>query len=70
FEKRSRERDCVKEIIRDFVERRAKYTHGHAHLLLKALFTDPEYERKGCGLLMVRWGCEIAGLLLVPAWVE
>ncbi|PPJ60926.1 hypothetical protein CBER1_06197 [Cercospora berteroae] len=38
----------------------------HLHIL----FTSPELVRHGIGSMMMRWGCELADLLFVPAWIE
>lgn len=39
-------------------------------LVLNILFTDLDYQGRGCGSIMVKWGCDIADQLLVPMWVE
>lgn len=33
-------------------------------------FTDPAYQRRGAGALMLKWGCDVADRLGLPAWVE
>ncbi|PIA96314.1 hypothetical protein CB0940_10610 [Cercospora beticola] len=38
----------------------------HLHIL----FTSPEHVRRGIGSMMMRWGCELADLLFIPAWIE
>lgn len=37
---------------------------------LHICFVDPAYHRKGIGSQMLKWGCELADLLSLPAWVE
>ncbi|KAI1194011.1 hypothetical protein F5X97DRAFT_16798 [Nemania serpens] len=40
--------------------------HVHGHIA----FTDPDYRRHGlCGMIM-QWGCDMADLLFLPAWIE
>lgn len=39
-------------------------------LHLHICFTSPEYRRAGAGSKMMRWGCELADLLFLSAWVE
>ncbi|KAF2213586.1 hypothetical protein CERZMDRAFT_117267 [Cercospora zeae-maydis SCOH1-5] len=38
----------------------------HLHIL----FTSPNYLRRSIGSMMMRWGCELADLLFIPAWIE
>ncbi|KAM3413876.1 hypothetical protein BST61_g10550 [Cercospora zeina] len=38
----------------------------HLHIL----FTSPTHLRRGIGSMMMRWGCELADLLFIPAWIE
>lgn len=49
-------------------------TGGQADIVkygdLHICFTSPEYRRAGAGSKMMRWGCELADLLFLPAWVE
>ncbi|KAI9803962.1 MAG: hypothetical protein M1833_000243 [Piccolia ochrophora] len=47
----------------------AEFT-GPAVVVLYMLFTDPEFQRQGAGTMMVRWGCELADHLFLPAWVD
>lgn len=37
---------------------------------LHICFTDPEYQRRGIGSMMLKWGCDLADQLFLPAWVE
>ena len=37
---------------------------------LHILFTSPEHCRQGIASMMMRWGCELADLLFLPAWIE
>ncbi|KAI2607951.1 acyl-CoA N-acyltransferase [Hypoxylon sp. NC1633] len=37
---------------------------------LHICFTDANYRRKGLGALMMKWGCDLADLLSLPAWIE
>ncbi len=34
------------------------------------LFTDPSYQKRGAGAMMVKWGTDLADHLMLPAWVE
>lgn len=43
---------------------------GEPHVRLKLLCTHPDYQQKGAGKAQVRWGCELADFLGLPAWVE
>lgn len=40
------------------------------HVDLHICFTDPSYRRQGAGGMMMRWGCDVADLLFLPAWIE
>ncbi|KAF2804581.1 uncharacterized protein BDZ99DRAFT_481054 [Mytilinidion resinicola] len=64
------ERECAEAILEDFVARRERYTHGHAHMILHDLNTDPDYERRGCASMLIKYGLEIADRLFIPVWVE
>lgn len=44
--------------------------NGEPHVRLKILCTHPDYQQKGAGAAQVRWGCELADFLRLPAWVE
>ncbi|KAK7745838.1 hypothetical protein SLS53_002556 [Cytospora paraplurivora] len=48
--------------------RREANPRGFIHLHI--CFTDPEYRRQGAGALMMKWGCDLADILSVPAWIE
>jgi ribosomal protein S18 acetylase RimI-like enzyme len=37
---------------------------------LHICFTDPEYQRRGIGSMMLQWGCDLADQLFLPSWVE
>lgn len=45
---------------------------GFASLLadLHICFTSPDFRRQGAGGLMMQWGCDLADVLSVPAWIE
>ncbi|EKG20959.1 Protein of unknown function DUF1295 [Macrophomina phaseolina MS6] len=64
------ERTLAEEIIHTFYANRAQRQHGTPHVLLNRLYTDQEYQRRGCGAMLVRMGCDIADQMFVPAWVE
>ncbi|KAF2089230.1 hypothetical protein K490DRAFT_63367 [Saccharata proteae CBS 121410] len=65
------EEKAVSEQIMDkIMSQREEYMHGHSHVLLSLLYTDPDFQRLGAGALLVKWGCELADHLMVPAWVE
>jgi len=70
YRKGSVEKKCAEAILRDFLERRDRYTHGHAHMILHDLNTDPAYERRGCASMMIKYGLDIADRLFIPIWVE
>ncbi|KAL1617776.1 hypothetical protein SLS56_010840 [Neofusicoccum ribis] len=64
------ERALAEEIIHTFYQFRAQHQHGSPHVLLNRLYTHPDYQRRGCGAMLVRTGCGIADGLFLPAWVE
>ncbi|CAD0048265.1 unnamed protein product [Aureobasidium pullulans] len=37
---------------------------------LHICFTDPDYQRRGIGSMMLQWGCDLADQLFLPSWVE
>lgn len=37
---------------------------------LHICFTSPDYRRQGAGGLMMQWGCDLADVLSIPAWIE
>ncbi|KAF7187093.1 hypothetical protein HII31_11570 [Pseudocercospora fuligena] len=39
-------------------------------LHLHICFTSPAYRRRGLGSQMIQWGCDLADLLSLPAWIE
>ncbi|KAI9801613.1 MAG: hypothetical protein M1825_003292 [Sarcosagium campestre] len=63
------EREQAEKIIDDFFERRRRNCK-EAHVLLYILFTIPEYQYKGSGTMMVKWGCDLADHMFLPMWVE
>lgn len=48
--------------------RRRQQQEAHMHLFL--LFADPNYQRKGLGKAMVRWGNGVADAMMLPIWLE
>ena len=56
-------------LINDFLTRRRREcTEGHVLCFL--LFTDPQYQGKGCGRMMMQWGNDVADSLMLPCWIE
>lgn len=37
--------------------------------MLTRLYTDPDYQKRGCGSVLVKTGCDMADSLFLPAWV-
>lgn len=56
-------------IMNQYLERRRRQQR-EAHMLLYLLFADPQYQRKGLGKMMVRWGSAAADALMLPIWLE
>lgn len=56
-------------IMNQYLERRRRQQQ-EAHMLLYLLFADPEYQRKGLGKMVVRWGNAVADALMLPIWLE
>ncbi|KAI0475728.1 acyl-CoA N-acyltransferase [Xylariaceae sp. FL0804] len=62
-----RERALV--VMRGFNEKRRKANpQGFVHLHI--CFTHPDFRRRGAGAMMLKWGCDLADGLFLPAWVE
>jgi len=56
-------------LMEDFLSRRRREcTEGH--VLCFILCTDKEYQRKGCGRMMMQWGNDVADALMLPCWIE
>ncbi|OAP60848.1 hypothetical protein AYL99_05850 [Fonsecaea erecta] len=56
-------------LMEDFLTRRRREcTEGHVLCFL--LFTDPDYQGKGCGRMMMQWGNDVADALMLPCWIE
>lgn len=56
-------------LLEDFLTRRRRAcTEGH--VLCYLLFTDPAYQGKGCGRMMMRWGNDVADAMMLPCWIE
>ncbi|KAL6713246.1 hypothetical protein ACLMJK_009367 [Lecanora helva] len=49
---------------------RHKYASGQPHLLLNIMITDPPHQRRGAASMIVKWGCEKADELGLPAYLE
>ncbi|KAF2235473.1 hypothetical protein EV356DRAFT_566361 [Viridothelium virens] len=45
-------------------------TRGKRHLLCKALFTDPLFQRQGMGNALVQWGNRLADELALPIFLQ
>jgi len=56
-------------LVEDFLTRRRRAcTEGHVLCFL--LFTDPAYQGKGCGRVMMQWGNDVADAMMLPCWIE
>ncbi|EXJ86057.1 hypothetical protein A1O1_06426 [Capronia coronata CBS 617.96] len=56
-------------LMRDFLGRRRRECR-EGHVLCFLLFTDPAYQGKGCGRMMMQWGNDVADALMLPCWIE
>ncbi|ETI22478.1 hypothetical protein G647_06553 [Cladophialophora carrionii CBS 160.54] len=56
-------------LLEDFLTRRRRECR-EGHVLCFLLFTDPEYQGKGCGRMMMQWGNDVADALMLPCWIE
>jgi GNAT superfamily N-acetyltransferase len=56
-------------LLEDFLTRRRRECK-EGHVLCFLLFTDPEYQGKGCGRMMMQWGIDVADALMLPSWIE
>ncbi|KIW67091.1 hypothetical protein PV04_06364 [Phialophora macrospora] len=56
-------------LLEDFLTRRRRECK-EGHVLCFLLFTDPEYQGKGCGRMMMQWGNDVADALMLPCWIE
>lgn len=56
-------------VTADFLGRRRRECR-EAHVLCFTLFTDQEYQGKGCGRRMMQWGNDVADALMLPCWIE
>lgn len=56
-------------LMEDFLTRRRRECR-EGHVLCFLLFTDPEYQGKGCGRMMMQWGNDVADSLMLPCWIE
>jgi GNAT superfamily N-acetyltransferase len=56
-------------LLDDFLTRRRRECK-EAHVLCFLLFTDPEYQGKGCGRMMMQWGNDVADAMMLPCWIE
>lgn len=45
------------------------HMQGKVYMVLQALATDPEYQRRGIGSQLVRWGLEQADGEKLPCWI-
>jgi GNAT superfamily N-acetyltransferase len=63
------EKEFAQATMDEFHTRRYKFM-DMPHALLNILFTSPEYERRGVGSLMTKWGLERADQMCVPSFTE
>lgn len=63
------EREDAAVLLEDFLSRRRSACR-EGHVLCFLLFTDPEYQRKGAGVMMMKWGTDLADQLMLPCWIE
>lgn len=63
------ERLDAEHIVEDFLTRRRRECR-EGHLLCSLLFTDPAYQGKGCGRMMMQWGNDVADAMMLPCWIE
>ena len=61
-------RDDAAEVLNTYLDRRRE--QEEAHVFLHLLFTDPEFQGKGLGRMMMDWGNNLADSLMVSSWVE
>ncbi|EMC98614.1 hypothetical protein BAUCODRAFT_375716 [Baudoinia panamericana UAMH 10762] len=64
-----KEREACLGILGNMNEARRKHNPGpfvHLHIC----FTDSAYRRRGAGAMMVKWGCDLADQLFLPAYIE
>ncbi|KAF2143924.1 uncharacterized protein K452DRAFT_307272 [Aplosporella prunicola CBS 121167] len=62
-------RDAAEDITRQHIKQRAERLQGQPHILLNRLFTDPDYQKRGAGRMLVNWGCKLADRLFVPVFL-
>ncbi|KAI4718001.1 hypothetical protein E4T48_05761 [Aureobasidium sp. EXF-10727] len=58
-----------REVMRDIADKR-KMLFTEPYCQLHICFTDPDYQRRGIGSMMLQWGCDLADQLFLPSWVE
>ncbi|THW89114.1 hypothetical protein D6D15_05502 [Aureobasidium pullulans] len=59
----------VKGVIRGIMGvRKRLFTEPYCQLHI--CFTDPDYQRRGIGSMMLQWGSDLADQLFLPSWVE
>ncbi|THZ97690.1 hypothetical protein D6C82_06276 [Aureobasidium pullulans] len=59
----------VKGVITGIMEvRKRLFTEPYCQLHI--CFTDPDYQRRGIGSMMLQWGSDLADQLFLPSWVE
>lgn len=46
------------------------HMQGKVYMVLQALATDPEYQRRGIGSRLVRWGLDQADDEKLPCWIH
>ncbi|KIX08142.1 uncharacterized protein Z518_02798 [Rhinocladiella mackenziei CBS 650.93] len=56
-------------LMEDFLTRRRRACQ-EGHVLCFLLFTDPAYQGKGCGRMMMQWGNDVADAMMLPCWIE
>ncbi|PNS21190.1 hypothetical protein CAC42_3528 [Sphaceloma murrayae] len=47
-----------------------KRLYREPYVQLYICMTDPDFERRGAGSMMMKWGTQLADLLYLPMWIE
>ncbi|KIW59092.1 hypothetical protein PV05_03567 [Exophiala xenobiotica] len=62
--------DMCKEYFGGIYRKRAELMGGKAYCLLDLLQTDPKYQGRGAGGMLIQWGLDMADQLRIPAYLE